>query len=165
MLTITYLSSAVDRFTREQLEDLLHDCRTRNLEAQVTGLLLYSGGNFIGTLEGPGDAVEAIMGKVQADPRHTGLMVVHRDEAPRRSFCSWSMGYRHAPQVDDEIPGFSNYLDTGRMVGDDTRDDTRRQPAFTFLRVFREMTAVDGLAHAHVTTDRWRAPRPHPGPP
>ena len=58
MLSLTYLSSAVDLWTGAELDELLRQAREHNEEAQITGLLLYAGGNFIQTLEGPDGAVE-----------------------------------------------------------------------------------------------------------
>jgi hypothetical protein len=135
LLSLTYLSSAVDLWSDEDLAQLLRRARANNEKIQVTGMLLYSGGNFIQTLEGPDEAVDRLMTKVEADPRHTGVLVVRRDQVTDRLFSGWSMGFRHVtPDRAAEIPGFTDYLDTGRIDG----ATTRRHAVMTFHRVFRE---------------------------
>lgn len=135
MLSITYLSSAVEQWSDDELEELLRHARGTNATVEVTGMLLYSGGNFIQTLEGPDEAVDAIMAKVEDDPRHQGVLVVRREEVADRLFSGWSMGFRRvSPGEAEEIPGFTDYLDTGTIEG----ADTRRHAVMTFHRVFRE---------------------------
>lgn len=135
MLSLTYLSSAVETFSERQLDELLDAARVRNEEHEVTGMLLYAGGNFIQTLEGPADSVDALFSRIDADPRHFGVFVVRRDDIDQRQFAGWSMGFRRLSSGDvRKVPGFTDYLDSGRIDG----AAARRHAALTFHRVFRE---------------------------
>lgn len=134
MISVTYLSSAVDPFTDDQLVDLLRQARSDNSLSDVTGVLLYSGGNFIQTLEGPEDAVDEVMAKVLDDPRHAGVLVVRREAIEERDFAEWSMGFRRvAADEVEEVPGFTDYLRTGRIDS----APVRKNAAATFHRIFR----------------------------
>jgi hypothetical protein len=57
MYFLVYVSSAVNLFSDEDLIQLLEVSRRNNEKAEITGLLLYSSGNFMQTLEGPEKAV------------------------------------------------------------------------------------------------------------
>ena len=134
MISTTYLSAAHELWSGEQLERLLAGSRTSNAEAGITGVLLYSGGNFVQTLEGPAEAVDATMAKVLDAPRHKDVYVVRREEIAERAFAGWSMGFRQVPaERAAEIPGFTDYLRTGTIEG----ETARRHAATSFHRVFR----------------------------
>lgn len=150
MISVTYLSSAAEVWADEELVDLLRHARGENVRRDVTGVLLYSGGNFIQTLEGPEESVDEVMAKVVEDPRHEGVLVVRREPIDERAFPEWSMGFRRvAADEAEEIPGFTDYLHTGRVEG----ATTRRHAAATFHRIFRR--------HVRDTHD-WRGTTPPP---
>jgi hypothetical protein len=111
MLSLTYLSSATEPFTREQLEELLAQARPKNERLGVTGMMLYAGGNFIQTLEGEEDSVTDLYSTIEKDQRHREIMVMLREKVKERSFPDWSMGFE---MVSDEeaskIPGFNAWL-------------------------------------------------------
>jgi len=57
----------------------------------VTGALLHTGASFAQWLEGPADAVEAIMGSILIDRRHSAVHIVRRTPLAARRFPDWSM--------------------------------------------------------------------------
>jgi len=52
MLSIVYVSSATRPLEENELLDMLKTCQRNNARTNVTGLLLYKGGNFMQALEG-----------------------------------------------------------------------------------------------------------------
>ncbi|MEI5673181.1 MULTISPECIES: BLUF domain-containing protein [unclassified Nocardioides] len=111
MLSLTYLSSAAHLLSSTELAELLVLWRPRNHERHITGLLLYSGGNIIQTLEGPDDEVTSTFADIARDPRHTGVIEVLRDPIEERAFPDWSMGFNDVSDVDTtDIEGFNDYL-------------------------------------------------------
>jgi hypothetical protein len=111
MLSLTYLSSATRLLTPGELTTMLVSWRPRNHERQLTGLLLYSSGNIIQTLEGPDDAVERTFATIEADPRHTGVIEVLREPLDERAFPDWSMGFNDISDADlDDVEGFNDFL-------------------------------------------------------
>ena len=135
MISTTYLSTATGRWDAEALEDLLEVSRRNNADADITGVLLYSGESFLQTLEGPAETVDAVMARVNDDTRHRNVEVLRRDEIEERAFAGWSMGFREVPlERMDAIPGFTDYLRTGRLEGAETRGSA----VTTLHRVFRD---------------------------
>jgi hypothetical protein len=59
MYRLVFVSSAVELFSRGQLEDLLKKSRQNNGAVDLTGMLLYKDGNFMQCSERPKEAVAA----------------------------------------------------------------------------------------------------------
>jgi hypothetical protein len=93
MHRIIYLSSGIKIFSDEEINDLLKVSRENNLKNDITGLLLYSDGNFMQILEGEKEAVENTYKKIQKDYRHKNLILIENQQIKNRSFSEWRMGY------------------------------------------------------------------------
>jgi hypothetical protein len=90
---LIYVSDLVDKNER-QLAPILESAVRRNTEDGITGMLLYSGGNFLQVLEGPTAAVQATYKRICQDRRHRNTTLLLEQDVPERQFGSWSMGYR-----------------------------------------------------------------------
>ncbi|PRI11359.1 hypothetical protein B4915_09135 [Leucobacter massiliensis] len=116
---LVYTSSAVTRFYEEDLDTLLVEARARNTELGITGLLLYRNDQFIQFLEGPPRHVDALMKKIERDPRHTRVRVVLDEFALQRRFEDWSMGYRTLREAVTPAPeGFRDTIADLRSAPD-----------------------------------------------
>jgi len=135
MLSLTYLSSATEPFSREQLEELLSQARPKNERLGVTGMMLYAGGNFIQTLEGEEDAVTSLYTTIEKDPRHREIMIMLREQVKERSFPDWSMGFEMVSDEEAEkIPGFNGWLQAGK----DQHGSFKHSRAGIFYRLFSD---------------------------
>ena len=94
MLSLTYVSSAVELLDPQRLVEMLKRIRPRNQALGLPGMLLYSDGNIMQTREGPDDVVEATVRTLESDPRHHDIIVILREPIERRAFPDWSMGFR-----------------------------------------------------------------------
>ncbi|MCB8948185.1 MAG: BLUF domain-containing protein [Ardenticatenaceae bacterium] len=112
MLSLVYASSAVRLFNRQELFDLLEYSREMNVENDITGMLLYRGGNFIQVIEGEDEAVLQLYKNIKADPRHKDVTMLSQDPIAKRQFPDWRMGFRNIDQMsEEELAGFSSFLD------------------------------------------------------
>ena len=138
ILTLTYTSSATDLLSVAQLVELIEQIRPKNERLGVTGLLLYSGGSVIQTLEGTSYAVYQVFDAIRADPRHDDVRIVERRYVDDRSFATWSMGFRNvsAREVAD-LQDFNEFA--RRSVGHDLV--AHAASALDLLRTFRVNTA------------------------
>ena len=111
MIQFVYFSSAIRPFDNDQLVQLLVRAREKNARLQITGLLLYKGGNFMQVLEGEEARVRALFDVINADPRHRGTEVILEEPTDHRVFGDWSMGFRNLadPEVQN-LPGFSPFM-------------------------------------------------------
>lgn len=94
MIRLFYISKAASGLTREDHERILVASRRNNRRTGITGLLVAKGQYFAQALEGEVDAVMETVAKIQADPRHSGVVVLSKSEVVERIFPAWDMGYR-----------------------------------------------------------------------
>ena len=111
---LVYVSAATHPLDKADLLQMLREARERNQQLGVTGLLLYKDGDFIQLLEGDKATVKALFqDSIRKDPRHRNIQVLIEDEAPKRLFADWSMGFRNlADPVVQMTPGFSQFMNT-----------------------------------------------------
>ena len=92
LLSIIYVSSAVNPFSDAELDSLLIDSRAFNKANAITGVLLYADGNFMQCLEGPADSILRAYDRILSSRLHKGLIELNRSKIETRSFESWEMG-------------------------------------------------------------------------
>lgn len=111
---LVYVSAATHPLDKADLLQMLKEARERNQQLGVTGLLLYKDGDFIQLLEGDKATVKALFqDSIRKYPRHRNIQVLIEDEAPKRLFADWSMGFRNlAVPVVQMTPGFSQFMNT-----------------------------------------------------
>lgn len=125
MHQIVYTSSARQEFSAADLKKLLVAARMRNKAVGVTGMLVFHDGAFLQALEGEKRAVNEIFARIQNDPRHGDLVVLHRGPGPeQRVFGEWSMGFADFSGAATILKGFVRFnedvklkeLDSARAV-------------------------------------------------
>jgi hypothetical protein len=93
---LVYVSSATSEMSSPALELLLRKARMNNSNRGITGVLLYSGGNFMQVLEGPRDAVMDTYHRICLSKLHSGVTELTGEPVPCRQFAGWSMAYSRA---------------------------------------------------------------------
>jgi len=111
MLSLIYVSTSVKLLNDEELLNILKVSRENNVSKDITGLLLYKGGNFMQVLEGPDEIVNSLYEKIRTDPRHKDVSIISREQISARQFSNWEMAFQNLdnPAIKDE-PGYSQFL-------------------------------------------------------
>jgi len=110
MHQIVYTSGAKQEFSAADLKKLLVAARMRNKAVGVTGMLVFHDGAFLQALEGEKRAVNEIFARIQNDPRHGDLVVLHRGPGPeQRVFGEWSMGFADFSGAAAILKGFVRF--------------------------------------------------------
>ena len=91
MLSLIYVSTVAPGFCADDLAALVERAATINSANGITGMLAYNGSHFMQLLEGDAMAVDETLGRIAADPRHSGLVVIRRDSRQARECPDWSM--------------------------------------------------------------------------
>lgn len=91
LLAIVYVSKAARKIEHADLIEILEGARRRNLEEQITGVLLYSDGSFMQYLEGPVAGMLRVYQIIKTHPLHYGLIDLLRQPIAVREFGEWSM--------------------------------------------------------------------------
>jgi hypothetical protein len=97
---LVYVSAAKMLFSDDDLTALLADARRRNQARNVTGMLIYHGGNFMQAVEGAPDAIDALMSSIRRDPRHFKVITIVDMKDSKRDFADWAMAFRNVKAMD-----------------------------------------------------------------
>jgi hypothetical protein len=135
LYSLIYVSSAVRAFTAAHLRELLVVCEKNNRRDQVSGMLLYKGGNFMQVLEGPESSVRDTHRRIRADVRHDGLITLMEGPQALRQFPAWSMSFRDLESSSDQPAGYSAFLDTPLNGSEFTTAPGRAQE---LLKLFKD---------------------------
>ena len=110
---LIYVSDLVNR-NEAELAPILESAVRHNTADGITGMLLYSGGNFLQVLEGYDAQVRATYERICHDPRHSNVTVLTEEEVPERDFSNWCMGYRQLGAQDvAKFPQYAPYFKFG----------------------------------------------------
>jgi hypothetical protein len=114
LIHLIYVSSAKKEQNDAELDAILESAVRRNREHDVTGMLLYAGGNFLQVLEGEKANVDKVFAQLEKDSRHHGIIVLERAPIPARSFEQWSMGFHRLDAADATTkPGYAPFFKEG----------------------------------------------------
>lgn len=93
LYSLVYTSMASRPLSKIDLEYILDKARKRNIEEQVTGLLLFTDGKFMQYLEGPQTAVLKIFDSIKKSSLHKQITEVSRQTVDTREYGDWSMAF------------------------------------------------------------------------
>ena len=88
-----YVSRARDALDESDIDAILAVSRARNLQAGLTGKLLFTGAHFAQVLEGPADALDPVLASIAGDARHSAMRTLMRVSLDTRRFPQWTMAY------------------------------------------------------------------------
>lgn len=135
MINLIYGSAAVKPMSTEELVELLHKARIKNQSLNITGMLLYKGGNFLQVLEGEEKVVRELYAVIEKDPRHHSVELIAVRSVKERMFSDWEMGFTNLDtEKNINVPGYTEYLQEP-LNSKRFRDASF---AYTFLQVFKE---------------------------
>ena len=88
---------------RSRVDSIMSACARNNARLGLTGALICERGHFLQVLEGPRDAVSAMLTRIARDPRHTAMTLADLQEVSRRDHADWSMCYIDADTAPAEL--------------------------------------------------------------
>lgn len=81
---------------------IVRRARDANARQQLTGLLVFDGQRFCQYLEGPRRALDPMLERIQADPRHHQFVLQQHGPLPAaRMFQDWAIAYA---EIDSDMP-------------------------------------------------------------
>lgn len=89
--TLTYTSRASLDLSAADLAAIHDSARHLNALDGITGLLVFDGVRFLQIVEGSEEAVDSLLDRLRADPRHSAIEVRDERLVEERSFPDWSM--------------------------------------------------------------------------
>jgi hypothetical protein len=136
MISLIYVSTSVKLLNADELLDILRVSRDNNEKYDLTGMLLYKGGNFMQVLEGPEDQVMSLYESIKKDPRHKDVATLSKEQIQVRQFPKWEMAFQNldSSEIQSE-PGYSQFLHD-EFTADIYRENPLR--AYIMLLTFRD---------------------------
>ena len=90
---ISYVSSVSHTLSNDQIQEVLDYSRNWNIEHNITGILLYSEGNFFQVLEGDKDLLQSLFSRISMDGRHRNLITLFRKEVSETKFNTYKSDF------------------------------------------------------------------------
>jgi hypothetical protein len=87
------VSTAAPSLNREGLSELYKEVIFKNAKLNITGILLYSDGNFMQIMEGEGEDITALYHNIENDSRHRDLIKLTERNIAQRIFENYSNGF------------------------------------------------------------------------
>ena len=132
---LIYASSATRLMKEQDLLAILTKSHENNARLDVTGMLLYRGGNFLQVLEGQEAVIDDLFKVIMQDPRHHQVTLLLKRPVPSRQFKEWEMGFTNIDMIDTStLPGYTPYLN--EPFNSQRFKDVSF--AYTFLNMFKE---------------------------
>lgn len=97
LLELVYSSQTPATMDATSVRALLEQARDKNAALNVTGLLCYDHEQFLQIIEGETDVIMDLFHKIQEDPRHTDVRILHEGDIDSRAFSDWKMAYEPIP--------------------------------------------------------------------
>lgn len=92
------------------LADIERTAKARNTLLAVTGVLIVDQGHFVQILEGPSDALDTLMTRIESDDRHSNVTILLDEPIRARAFDEWNMDVfvldGHADLLKQELVNF-----------------------------------------------------------
>ena len=80
-------------FSAARLNEIIAPSRRNNERNHISGMLLFSGAQFLSLLEGDDQDLAKLWLKLEADPRHSDLVRIGMERCGERWFPEWTMAY------------------------------------------------------------------------
>ena len=93
LYSICYVSTADSTVTSENVHTVFDGIIDKNLERSITGILLFSQGNFMQIMEGELDKLSELYQAIQEDPRHHHLIEILSTPIKDRIFENYQTGF------------------------------------------------------------------------
>ena len=90
---ISYVSTVAPNLPRKDIEKILEQSRDDNTKQNITGILLYSNGNFFQVLEGNKEDVLDLFSKIKQDDRHYDVLTIFKREVEQPKFQEYQVDF------------------------------------------------------------------------
>jgi hypothetical protein len=90
--TFVYCSRAAEGVDDVEVDRIIEWSQRRNVEREITGVLVFGSGIFFQWIEGPPAEVDNLIAALHGDPRHYDIVALDRSvEKRERLYPNWEM--------------------------------------------------------------------------
>jgi len=110
---IKYISRSSRPLTDAEVEEIREVSEKNNRQANITGVLVETGGLFFQLIEGPSESVDRLYKRISEDPRHEEILLLNTmSDVEERLYPDWAMKTVHLRKVDPRAEGIRLLLET-----------------------------------------------------
>ncbi len=100
---ICYVSSENDRMEENHIEILFSQTQRNNTANDISGILLYSQGNFFQVIEGDAITIKELFKKIENDDRHRNLFRVFNREIKQDQYDGYCCDFLTKHNQSEEL--------------------------------------------------------------
>jgi len=90
---ISYVSTVNSALPETEIQEVLDLSKKWNNDNNITGVLLYSQGNFFQVLEGEEQLLKNLYEKIKADERHHNIITIFQKQIPDIQFDGYETNF------------------------------------------------------------------------
>ncbi|WP_165805937.1 BLUF domain-containing protein [Marixanthomonas spongiae] len=111
--TICYLSSAAGNLPDHELKQLFKKTQSRNIDQEISGILLFYYGNFLQVLEGDKDRLHPLFDIIKKDNRHKNIITIFNKQNEGRTFAGYKSGFSIV-KTSSDLKNLNVYLNNNK---------------------------------------------------
>lgn len=120
---MAYVSQPLADLPVTEIPRIVATSRANNERDGLTGVLVYTGADFVQLIEGPEEAVATLWARVASDPRHRDIAILLDESNHRPWFPDWRMGYLLNADLARQI---ASWRDLRKRIDEGDRMELRR---------------------------------------
>jgi len=113
---IVYLSSASDELEIAEISKILSFTEESNNNHDITGLLLFSDGNFFQIIEGEKNSILKLFETIKRDDRHRNIQQIFGEEINKGAYDLYATNFI-SDEVKYDTDQFEHYLNQTSVLG------------------------------------------------
>ncbi len=90
---ISYVSTVNPALSDTEIQQALDFSKNWNNDNNITGILLYSQGNFFQVLEGDEDLLKDLFSRIKTDERHHNIIPIFQKQVPNTKFDEYQVDF------------------------------------------------------------------------
>lgn len=112
---IVYVSTASNELEKKEIEKTLSSSKTSNNQNDITGLLLFSEGNFFQIIEGEKNSIIKLFDTIKEDDRHHDIIQIFGKDIHKEAYDGYACDFvLDAADYDKEK--FQHYLNQTKVL-------------------------------------------------
>lgn len=117
---IVYVSTVTQEMESNEIKDILNNSKEWNNKNGITGLLLFSGGNFFQIIEGEKDMISELFQEIKSDKRHHNIIQIFGKEIHKEAYDGYDSDYV-SEDSDIDPEQFQHYLNQIKVLDKNTQ--------------------------------------------
>lgn len=127
---IVYVSTASNDLKEPEIKTMLEESVIWNNRHGLTGILLYSEGNFFQIIEGEETVILDLFESIKQDPRHHNVIQIFGKEIHKEAYDGYKSDFIYS-NADYNSKKFETYLEQIEVL-----DDSTQKAVKNMLKVF-----------------------------